>query len=128
MTVLTTEESQAEQYQNYTKRNLTGYDKVLVFTKDSDNLPLSAFRVEVRPCSKQNEVSRSSYSVFYPLENKLPNCTADVITGHMHDDRFTSVGLSTTELEVQENSGVLAKLREQPLFEKYVANVEQAKD
>jgi len=37
-----------------------------------------------------------------------------------YDDRYIETGLSISEYDIQESSGVLATLRAQPLYEQYV--------
>ena len=103
--------------------NFSDYDHYLVTsTTKGDNLPLTSFKIENKPCLDQNDVSRTSNAKFYPLEHDRENedCREIDQFSERYDSRYIDLGLKISEYDVQEESGVLGTLRDLPIFSDYV--------
>ena len=50
--------------------------KFVTSTTKGDNLPMTSFKVESKPCLDHRDVSRATNAVYYPLEldRKIPDC------------------------------------------------------
>ena len=102
--------------------------KVLVYSKTANGMPISTTAVGLLPCMNPGDVQTTRYSDFYKLEVQQPsNCSDSINRGKIADDRFTYLGLSTNELDVQYSSGVLSTLQSMPDFDVYVPNFRQTK-
>ena len=77
-----------------------------------DNLPLTSFKVEKKPCLDSGDTSKSSATVFYPLEidRNVHDCDTVKQFNEKFDSRYTDMGLDISEYEVQKESKVLKKL------------------
>jgi hypothetical protein len=85
--------------------------KYLVYSKSANGMPITTTHVGLLPCMNPGDVQTTRFSDFYKLEVQQPqNCSDSINRGKIADDRFTYLGLSTTELDVQYSSGVLATL------------------
>ena len=94
-------------------------DLYLVYSKKStDNLPITATRVESQPCAFPDQLFEPAEDLYYPLERdrKKEACQVHQGTGKATDDRYKDTGGWVTEYEVQKASGVLATMREMPLY------------
>ena len=91
-------------------------------TTNGDNLPLTSFNVENKPCLDHNDVSRTSNAKFYPLERdrEVEDCREIAQFSERYDSRYIDLGLKISEYDVQEESGVLDTLRDLPNFSEYV--------
>ena len=74
-----------------------------------DNLPLTSFKVEKKPCLDSGDTSRASSSVFYPLEvdKNVHDCDTLKQFNEAFDSRYTDMGIDISEYEVQKESKVL---------------------
>ena len=89
-------------------------DLYFVYSKGKgDNLPLTTMSVENKPCIDPSAVSYNSrFStefLFYPTEvdREIPDCPEiEHLNNKKHDDRFIDLGLSVSEYDVQQASGV----------------------
>ena len=77
-----------------------------------DNLPLTSFKVEKKPCLDSSDTSKSTATIFYPLEvdNQVPDCVTVQQFNEKFDTRYVDMGLEISEYEVQKESKVLKKL------------------
>ena len=94
----------------------------LTSTTKGDNLPLTSFNVEAKPCLDHNDVSKASNAVFYPLEldRKLEDCREIAQFSERYDSRYMDLGLKISEYDVQDESKVLDTLEDLPNFSMYV--------
>lgn len=103
----------------------------LAFSRRDDARPLTDFKLDFEVCMNSSEstawpavlASRNYYpgerlfNVDYAPGQNLSTfrppmgCTEDLITGQTLDDRYSRVGLKVSEYDLQQQSGVLAKLR-----------------
>uniref|UniRef100_A0A7S3MKJ6 Uncharacterized protein n=1 Tax=Favella ehrenbergii TaxID=182087 RepID=A0A7S3MKJ6_9SPIT len=88
-----------------------------------DNLPLTTFKVEGKPCLDPHDTSLAPGQQFYPLERDrlLHDCSIVEQYGERHDKRFTDMGLTISEYDVQKESKVLKKLEDLPNFSLYTS-------
>lgn len=86
-----------------------------------DNLPLTSFKVEKKPCLDPTEVSTDTQQRYYPLENdrRRKDCSTIEQYSEKYDTRYRDLGLTISEYEVQKESKVLKKLEELPNFTLY---------
>lgn len=52
---------------DYTVQDVEDY-KFITSTTKGDNLPLTSFKIESKPCLDKNDTSKATNAVFYPLE------------------------------------------------------------
>ena len=91
--------------------NLDGYN--LTYSKDTDNFAIGKTSLGDRPCANSKKDPNSPESIYYPLErDRNDGCTKDSNSGKYYDERYTSIGLSISEYQVQLESGVISKLEE----------------
>lgn len=90
-----------------------------------NNLPLTSFRVESKPCLDPKLMSRSPGQVFYPLETdrKMNDCHEIKQFHERYDTRYVDMGLSISEADVQEESEVDDLLHRMPNYQLYVNDV-----
>ena len=95
-------------------------EQVIVYSKDTDALPVTATRLEYEPCMNPSQVSISPGQVFYALENDVNNgCTTDVNSGLINDPRYVKTGYETNEAEFQDdNSAVWDTLKNMAQFDR----------
>lgn len=86
-----------------------------------DNLPITSLKVERMPCLDPKDTSMAPAERFYPLENDRNSHDCDLIEqyGERYDKRYTDLGLTISEYEVQKESKVLKKLEDLPMFDMY---------
>lgn len=78
-------------------------DYSFVYSKvEGDNLPLTTFHLESKPCLDPNDVSSLGKTQFYPLERDRNQHACSVIKqyGKATDSRYKDLGLSISEYEV----------------------------
>ena len=77
-----------------------------------DNLPFTSFKVEKKPCLDSGDTSKSSASIFYPLEvdKDVSDCVTVEQFNEKFDSRYANMGIEISEYEVQKESKVLKKL------------------
>lgn len=97
---------------------------ILVTNKRSNSLPITGTILEQTPCMISSEVSQTNAGAdFYPLEVSRENiCPPEQVTSLQFDPRYINAGMSVTEFDLQQTSGVLTTLRELPLYTRYVPN------
>ena len=90
-------------------------------TTKGDNLPLTSFNVEAKPCLDHNDISKAANADFYPLEHDRDNDCREISQfSERYDSRYTDLSIQISEYDVQEASGVLATLRSLPNFSLHV--------
>ena len=109
------------QYDNDNGYTVQSVDSNFVFvssTTRGDNLPLTQFKVEEKPCLDTRDVSVASNAEFYPLEKDRKNtdCRQFKQFHEQYDTRYASMGYSISEYDVQEESEVLVDLNGLPLY------------
>ena len=78
---------------------------MIVFTKDTNALPVTATKLEYEPCMNPNQVSVSPGQVFYALEiDANHGCKADGNNGFVNDDRYNKTGFEYNEYDLQDES------------------------
>ena len=83
--------------------DIDGYK--ITWSKDTNALPVTATKLEYKPCMNPNQVSVSPGQVFYALENDINNgCKADTNNGFVNDDRYRKSGLEISEYDLQDES------------------------
>lgn len=98
---------------------------VMVTSKTKgDNLPLTSFKIEERPCLDNRDVSISPTAMFYPLENDILTKGCRIVSqfNTFVDDRYTDLGRKISEYDVQEESDVLDTLEDLPNYSLYVTS------
>ena len=106
--------------------NLTySEDLKFVFNKDTDSLPITRTLIEGSfPClnSPGFRIPTSGFKTL-EVENELyTDCNVNQTNGsEILDDRYRLLNITTTELELQEESGVIAALSNLPAY----ANIEE---
>ena len=98
--------------------------KFITSTTKGDNLPLTSFKLETKPCLDHNDVSRATNAVFYPLERDrlIQDCQDVEQFSERYDTRYTDLGLEITEYDVQDESEVLDTLEDLPNYSLYVSS------
>ena len=84
-------------------------------------MPLTSFKVEKKPCLDSRDTSKSSATVFYPLEVEIqvPDCVTVDQFSEKFDSRYADMGIEISEYEVQKESKVLKRLEELPNYHMY---------
>jgi len=81
-------------------------------TVKGDNLPLTSFKIETKPCLDDRDTSKAITAQFYPLEgdrHKSDCRTIDQFEEEF-DSRYISLGAEISEYDVQKESKVLKTL------------------
>lgn len=90
---------------------------------------MSFFLGAAQPCVDEEYVESPANGVYYPLEKARirSTCPIDDNINKAYDTRYKAIGLNISEYDMQMGSGVLAKLHDLPLYNKYVRFEYQSK-
>ena len=123
-------------YQASDEANLADYEiqrvdteySLVTSTSKGDNLPLTSFRVEERPCLDHRDTSKTNVTspsdmLYYPLElDRLgEGCQELSQFGERFDTRYLGMGAMTNEFDVQEENKVLDTLQSLPNYSLYIS-------
>ena len=103
----------------------------IITSKDFNALPIAKTFVGFEPCVSEyseggffadsNYGSTPKEAVFYPLERQQASeCPVDVGSNKTIDTRYKHVNYNVSEYDVQLQSGVLALLRNLPMYTTYL--------
>jgi hypothetical protein len=108
----------------YTVQEVDKEYKFVTSKTKGDNLPLTSFKIEEKPCLNNKDTSRATTSTFYPLENdrNAANCSIVDQFNERYDTRYVNMGIKVSEYDVQDESGVLDDLEDLPNYSKYVTS------
>ena len=110
--IKTSEKSKYSDTAKYKVHKVDSEHEFVTSKVEGDNLPLTSFKVEKKPCLDSSDTSKSGSTVFYPLENdkNVPDCVNVKQFNEMYDSRYADMGMEISEYEVQKESKVLKKL------------------
>lgn len=89
-----------------------------------NNLPITSFKLEDKPCLDSKDMSVAANRQFYPLEvdNRYNGCQTVQQFNEKFDTRYTDLGLKISEYDVQKESGVLKALEQLPNYGIYATD------